>query len=76
MGGAECDRPFPILAALRQWSEEFEERPEDIATIMIDRAKGRPGKKLELRSQDGRLLSQADIELKPRPAAKRRSPVT
>src|SRR5215471_17683139 len=32
----------PILIALRQWSEEFDESPETIATILVDRARGRP----------------------------------
>jgi DNA-binding HxlR family transcriptional regulator len=64
---------FPILVALRQWSEEFDDHPEEIETIMVDRAKGRPVKKLELHAEDGRLLSLADITLKPRPAPKRRS---
>ena len=63
---------FPILVALRQWNEDFGEHPENIATVMVDRAHGLPVKNLELRSQDGRLLGAADIELKPRPAAKRR----
>lgn len=57
---------FPILVALRQWSEEFDERPEQIATILVDREKGRPVRKLELRAQDGRLLSAADTALRPR----------
>src|ERR1700748_3212230 len=48
---------FPILVALRQWSEEFDEHPEEIATIMVDRDQGRPVARLELRAQDGRLLS-------------------
>ncbi|MGY3550205.1 DNA-binding HxlR family transcriptional regulator [Bradyrhizobium sp. USDA 4472] len=64
---------FPILVALRQWSEEFDDHPEQIATILIDRAKGRPVKKLELRAEDGRLLSPDDTLLKPRPAPRRRS---
>jgi len=64
---------FPILVALRQWSEEFDERPEEIATILVDRAKGRPVKKLEMRAEDGRLLSPADTMLKPRPGPRRRS---
>ena len=58
---------FPILVALRQWSEEFDERPEEIATILVDREKGRPVRKLELHAQDGRLLSVADTALEPRP---------
>jgi DNA-binding HxlR family transcriptional regulator len=64
---------FPILVALRQWSEEFDERPEEIATILVDRENGRPVRMLELHSQDGRLLSSADTALKPRPAKRRRS---
>ena len=58
---------FPILVALRQWSEEFDEHPEEIATILVDRTDGRPVRKLELRSEDGRLLTPADTVLKPRP---------
>ncbi|MFB6419738.1 MULTISPECIES: winged helix-turn-helix transcriptional regulator [Bradyrhizobium] len=64
---------FPILVALRQWSEEFDDRPEEIATILVDREKGRPVKKLEMRAEDGRLLSSAETMLKPRPAPRRRS---
>ena len=58
---------FPILVALRQWSEEFDDHPEQIATILLDREKGRPVKKLEMRAEDGRLLSQGDTMVKPRP---------
>ncbi|WP_439367006.1 winged helix-turn-helix transcriptional regulator [Bradyrhizobium sp. DASA03005] len=64
---------FPILVALRQWSEEFDDRPEEIATILVDREKGRPVKKLEMHAEDGRLLNPADTTLKPRPAPRRRS---
>ena len=63
---------FPILVALRQWSEEFDETPEEIATILVDRDKGRPVRKLELRAEDGRLLGVGDTMLKPRPAARPR----
>jgi DNA-binding HxlR family transcriptional regulator len=63
---------FPILVALRQWSEEFDAHPDDIATILVDRENGRPVRKLELRSQDGRLLGAPDTEVKPRSPAKRR----
>ena len=61
---------FPILVALRQWSEEFDDHPEKIATILVDREKGRPVRKLELHAQDGRLLAAADTALKPRPGSK------
>ena len=62
---------FPILVALRQWSEAFDAHPEQIATIMVDRETGEPVRRLELRARNGRLLGVGDIALKPRPAAKR-----
>jgi DNA-binding HxlR family transcriptional regulator len=62
----------PILVALRQWTEEFDERPQEIATILVDRERGRPVRKLALYSQDGRLLAHADTAVKPRPAGRHR----
>src|SRR4030095_8999059 len=67
---------FRILVAWRQWSEEFDERPEEIATILVDKEKGKPVRKLELYSQDGRLLRVDDIALKPRPAGKQGKRIT
>jgi hypothetical protein len=67
---------FPIMVALRQWSEEFDERLEEITTILVDRESGRPVRKLELHARDGRLLAYGDTTLKPRPAAKRRPRAT
>ncbi len=64
---------FPVLVALRQWSEEFDERPGEIASILVDREKGKPVRKLELLSQDGRLLGLGDTVVRPRPAGRRRS---
>jgi DNA-binding HxlR family transcriptional regulator len=63
---------FPVLVALRQWSEEFSFAPGACATLLVDRDQGRPVRKLELRARDGRLLGVGDTELKPNPAAKRR----
>jgi DNA-binding HxlR family transcriptional regulator len=63
---------FPVLVALRQWSEEFDNRPEEIATILVDRDKGRPVRNLELRSQDGRLLGASETALRPNPTFRRR----
>jgi DNA-binding HxlR family transcriptional regulator len=62
---------FPVLVALRQWTEEFDEQPHEIATVLVDREKGKPVKKLALYSQDGRLLSAADTVLKAGSPAKR-----
>jgi DNA-binding HxlR family transcriptional regulator len=61
---------FPVLVALRQWSEEFDEAAEEIATMLVDRDSGRPVRKLELHARDGRLLAAGDTMLKPRTAAK------
>src|SRR6202051_1877552 len=61
---------FPVLVALRQWSEEFDDRPEEIATVLVDREKGRPVGKLALHAEDGRLLGAADTALKPRRGAR------
>ena len=61
---------FPILVALRQWSEEFDEHPEEIETLLVDRESGKPVRKLALYSEDGRLLDAADIALKPRRASR------
>ena len=63
---------FPILVALRQWTEEFDEHPEEIATLLVDCDSGRPVKKLELRASDGRLLSFGETTLKPAAKRKRR----
>ncbi len=59
---------FPVLVALRQWSEEFDEMPDEIGTLLVDREKGRPVKKLELHAADGRLLDFGETTLKPRPS--------
>src|SRR5260370_38598748 len=44
---------FPILVALRQWSEEFDEHPEEVATTLVDKEHGRPVRQLELYSDHG-----------------------
>ena len=63
---------FPILVALRQWSEEFSGEPHGFPTLLVDRDKGRPVRKLQLRAEDGRVLGAGDTEVKANPALKRR----
>jgi len=63
---------FPVLVALRQWSEEFGGDPGGFATVLVDRDRGRPVRKLELRARDGRLLGDGETEVRPTPAARRR----
>src|ERR1700720_3176131 len=55
---------FPVLVALRQWSEEFSGAPGEFPTQLVDRDKG------------GRLLRDGDTELKPNPNLKRRRRVS
>ena len=55
---------FPILVALRQWTEEFGTRK--VSTVLADRKSGRPVRKLELRAQDKRLLDYRDTVVRPR----------
>src|ERR1700738_4643698 len=63
---------FPVLGALRQWSEEFSGEGGGFPTLLVDRNNGRPVRKLELRASDGRLLGDGDTELRPNAGAKRR----
>src|SRR5437773_12417718 len=63
---------FPILVALRQWSEEYSCDGGGFKTLLVDRNKGRPVRKLEIRAEDGRLLADGDTELRPNPASNRR----
>jgi DNA-binding HxlR family transcriptional regulator len=63
---------FPVLVALRQWGEQFSGERDGFATQLVDRHKGRPVRRLELRAQDGRLLDDGDTEVKPNPELKRR----
>ena len=63
---------FPVLVALRQWSEEFSGERGGFPTLLVDRDQGRPVRKLELRAGDGRLLGDGDTEVRPNLAVKRR----
>jgi len=57
---------FPVIVALRQWTEAFDAHPEQIDTLLVDREKGCPVEKLALYSKDGRLLGLTDTTLEPR----------
>ena len=51
---------FPVLVALRQWGEEHFFESGERHVRLIDRTTGKPVCKLQLRSQDGRLLAASD----------------
>ncbi|WP_085314971.1 winged helix-turn-helix transcriptional regulator [Derxia lacustris] len=51
---------FPLLVALRQWGEDWFFDPAEPHVQLVDRERGEPVRRLELRSQDGRLLDATD----------------
>jgi DNA-binding HxlR family transcriptional regulator len=51
---------FPVLVALRQWSEEYLFEPEESRARLVDREIGQPVRKLEIRGADGRTLAPED----------------
>ncbi|WP_430982002.1 winged helix-turn-helix transcriptional regulator [Burkholderia stabilis] len=58
---------FPLLVALRQWGEDFFFEPDEAHVLLVDRKSGLPVRKLELRSQDGRVLGPEDTVVLPPP---------
>jgi DNA-binding HxlR family transcriptional regulator len=61
---------FPLLVALRQWGEDFFFEPDEAHVLLVDRKRGFPVRKLELRAQDGRVLGPEDTVVRPAPAPK------
>ena len=51
---------FPVLAALRQWSEEYFFEPDETRARLVDRGTGQPVAKVEIHSSDGRVLDPED----------------
>ena len=52
---------YIVLIALRQWGESHLFEKGELDLMLVDRESGQPVKPLELRSQDGRLLTPADL---------------
>lgn len=50
-----------VLVSLRQWSEQFIFEPGEPMMVAVDRQTERPIRRLEVVSQDGRLLDPLDI---------------
>ncbi|MGH3724017.1 MAG: winged helix-turn-helix transcriptional regulator [Mycobacterium sp.] len=48
---------FPLLVALRQWSDEFCFAPGEPRATLVDRETSRPVRRFELRAADGRVLA-------------------
>jgi DNA-binding HxlR family transcriptional regulator len=52
---------LPVLVALGQWGSDFLFERGEPRLVSLDRKKGRPLKRLEVRSQEGRSLGIRDI---------------
>ncbi len=57
---------------MRPRAEEFSCEGGGFPTLLVDRDKGRPVRRLELRAADGRLLGNGDTEVKASADMKRR----
>jgi len=55
---------FPVVVGLRQWGEEYLFARSEPHSVLIDSVLGKPVRRLELRSQDGRLLGSDDAVVK------------
>jgi len=51
---------FPVIVGLRQWGEDHYYGPSEAHSTLIDRKRGQPVRRLEIRAQDGRLLEPDD----------------
>ena len=65
---------FPLLVALRQWGEDFFFEPNEPHVRLVDQKTGRPVPKLQLRAQDGRLLTPEDTAVQMPARSTRRKP--
>lgn len=52
---------MPVLVALGQWGADHMFKPGEYGTVILDVKKRRPLRKLELKAEDGRVLSAKDI---------------
>ena len=50
-----------VLVALGQWGADFLFEPKEVGSIPLDAKKKRPLKRLEMLSEDGRLLHPKDV---------------
>jgi DNA-binding HxlR family transcriptional regulator len=56
---------FHVMEALRQWGTEYFFKGDAPDKVLVDRKRNRPVRKLELRSEDGRLLTPDDTLMQP-----------
>ncbi|QOZ53437.1 hypothetical protein XH90_20230 [Bradyrhizobium sp. CCBAU 53338] len=58
---------FLVLAALRQWGEDFFFAPDETHVLLVDKKSALPVRRLELRAQDGRILGPSDTVIRQPP---------
>jgi DNA-binding HxlR family transcriptional regulator len=51
---------FPLLVALRQWGDDYFFDSGEAHVMLVDRKRGQPVQRIEVRAQDGRLLAPED----------------
>jgi DNA-binding HxlR family transcriptional regulator len=51
---------FTLLVALRQWGEDFCFATSETHVVLVDRKRGMPVSRLQVRSRDGRALAPED----------------
>lgn len=51
---------FPVIVGLRQWGEDHYYGSAEPHSTLIDRKRGQPVQRLEIRAQDGRALAPDD----------------
>ena len=61
---------FTLLVALRQWGEDFFFTPPEEHVLLIDRKHQMPVRRLEVRSQDGRVVGSEDTVVRHPPYAR------
>lgn len=52
---------MPVLVALSQWGADHMYQPGEYGSVLLDAAKKRPLRKLEITAEDGRVLGVDDI---------------
>lgn len=65
---------FPLLIALRQWGEDFFFQSDEPRSSLLDKRDERPVRRIDLRSQDGRVLGPEDVVRKVVGSAGRSAP--
>jgi hypothetical protein len=53
--------PLPVLVGLAQWGSEHLFEPGEPRSVLVDAVRNRPLAKLQIRSEDGRVLQPNEV---------------